>query len=123
MGRRMESLNLIELAYIFFARARARIYRSAIVGMFAFLPVFAATPHKNFTDLISSIQDPKLSICLPAIEDLARTKNPDAVNPLANALAIEKRPLVRRYLVDALGELGSANARPFLMASLKDPDS
>jgi hypothetical protein len=69
------------------------------------------------------ISDGKLEICLPAIEKLGHSKDASAVAPLASAFATEQRPLVRRYLVDALGLLSNPDARPTLILALNDADA
>ena len=70
----------------------------------------------------NTITDAKLNICLPAIEKLGRSKDASAVAPLINAYAAEQRPLVRRYIVDALGLLKNNAAIPTLDQALQDPD-
>ena len=110
--------------------ARTRIYSSASVFVLAcsiFSIANATADNSNLLDAqttqqIQSIQNAQLQICLPAIEALGRSKNMAVVNPLADALSSEKRPVVRRYLVDALGTLRSRAALPTLKQALNDPD-
>lgn len=114
----------------FFARARTRIYRSKLVLVLASLaasfanvtPVNANSTDAHTAQQIQAIHDAKLQICLPAIESLGRSKNVSIVQPLADAFTSEKRPVVRRYIVDALGNLRSRTAIPVLKQALNDTD-
>lgn len=122
----MDPRLFIEQKIFFFARARTRLYRALLVAASSALflavifPSFAIPSDRQQT--AANISHPQLSVCLPAIEKLGLSKDPNAVAPLAQAVADEQRPLVRRYLVDALGHLGYAEGRPTLIAALRDPD-
>jgi epoxyqueuosine reductase len=58
-----------------------------------------------------------------AVVALGNTRNPDAVAPLARALASEHEPLVRSHAAWALGQLGGIAARRALERALGDCDA
>jgi HEAT repeat protein len=114
-----------QLSIFFRAPARSRSAKiSMILFVFICTPIPAAwTLDKNLTQASQQVNAEKLEVCLPAIEMLGRSHNGDAVAPLTLAFDLEKRPLVRRYIVDALGQLGSRDGQPTLVKALKDSDS
>jgi HEAT repeat protein len=126
----MELRNRIGKSNFFFAHARTRVYRSWMLSAVAacgFLAARADSANPNPLDAqtqqqIQSIQNANTQICLPAIEALGRSKNPAVVKPLADAFAQENRPVVRRYIVDALGNLRNRTAIPVLKLALNDSD-
>jgi HEAT repeat protein len=109
------------------ARASARTEEAKIALIICSLsfcvPSFSFALNNNLQQAANKISDAKLTICLPAIEKLGSSKEASAVAPLASAFAAEQRPLVRRYLVDALGNLKNNAAIPTLAQALQDPDT
>jgi HEAT repeat protein len=128
--------DFIGQAQFFFARVRVRIYSGArsprrpgsslllialIFSSFLLsLPAFALDP--SLKPALKKIADPKLSVCLPAIESLGHSRSPEVADTLAAALLTEKRPIVRRYLVDALGLLRQPSTAAAVIQALRDPD-
>jgi HEAT repeat protein len=112
----------------FFTRACPRIVRSALAvtcGLILSLAASAAQVGKLDAETSSKLQaitNAQLQICLPAIEALGRSNNPAVIKPLADAFALENRPVVRRSIIDALGSLRSRSAIPTLKQALNDPD-
>ena len=121
----------------FFARTRVRslvvtpVKTGAQWLLMLWIPAFAGMTAVNLSaaDLdaktnqqLQAIQDPSTQICLPAIEALGHSNNPAVVQPLADAFAQENRPLVRRYIVEALGYLRNRAAIPVFKQALNDPD-
>ena len=108
------------------ARVSARTESAKIVLIICSLsfcvPSLALALNSTLQLAANNISDGKLNICLPAIETLGRSKDASAVAPLINAYAAEQRPLVRRYIVDALGMLKNDAAIPTLANALQDPD-
>ena len=123
----MKIRHLIGPSIFFFARVRTRVYRAFF--SFTFSGLFLATIFSSFisaTNLqqtAAKISNSNLSICLPAIQKLGGSKDLGAVAPLAHAFSTEQRAIVRRFITDALGQLGFAEGRPALLAALKDSDS
>jgi hypothetical protein len=115
----------------FFARARMHAFERhtiRIQNLLVFLALVISLPaashalDKKLQKAASQISNPSYDVCLPAIELLGRSKNIEAVPPLAKAYPKENRPLVRRYLIDALGLLGSRDSQPVLAQALNDSD-
>jgi HEAT repeat protein len=87
------------------------------------LPQASEALDKKLAKATTQISDSNLDICLPAIELLGHSRNGEIVNVLTQAFANEKRALVRRYLVDALGLLGRRLGQPTLVKALSDSDA
>ncbi len=122
----MKFLLFIVLGVFFFARVRTRTIiriNALIFSLLLLLPLLALASNQNLQHSVTNIANPKLNISLPAIESLGRSKDPQAVAPLSQAFANEQRSLVRRYLVDALGQLGFPQGRATLIKALKDNDA
>jgi HEAT repeat protein len=110
--------------------ARTRVYRKYILSAFALSGLLitqadSATPSPldaQTQQQLQAIQNANTQICLSAIQALGKSRNPAVVQPLSNAFAQENRPVVRRYIVDALGNLRNRAAIPALKQALNDPD-
>ncbi len=126
----MELTGFIGQGIIFFTRTRARIKRSSFIFTFGLvLWLLSASYAANTKQIdpktvqqLQSVNNAQLQICLPAIESLGRSKNAAVVIPLADAFAQETRPVVRRYIVDALGNLRNRASLPALKQALRDPE-
>src|SRR5262249_11510614 len=99
--------------------ARARVYSVAILCSLSAAFAFSVA---TFEENVKAISDAKLDSCLPSIEALGHSGRSDAADALVKAYDLEKRPLVRRYIVDALGLLKTQSARPVFMKALGDSD-
>jgi HEAT repeat protein len=125
----IDRLFIVLQSVFFFARARAharsRMMKIVLIfGAFASLPINPSYAAKNSKpSLAHDIRSEKLEICLPAIETLVRSQDADSVVLLTQAYQTEKRALVRRYIVDALGLIGSRQGQPTLVNALQDADS
>jgi len=86
----------------------------------AFVNVLAADP--TLQNTLHQISDQNLNVSLPAIEKLGQSKDPEVMAALMQAFSQEQRPVVRRYIVDALGCLKNIGTLPILKIALKDPD-
>src|SRR5450755_2141562 len=88
----------------FFARTRARIVSSAILVL---LTAFASTTlladEKTFQDSLTKISSADLGISLQAVDYLGHSHDSRAVSALSTAYNGEKRMVVKRTIVDALG--------------------
>ncbi len=125
----MGLFRLILKTNIFRARThafeRSTMRQTLTLAIFALLiapltDTQAAMVAPNDFNLVTSSDT---GLCLPAIERLGASHDSDcATFPLIQALAAEKRPVVRRYLVDALGRLRSPDSVPALKIALRDPD-
>jgi HEAT repeat protein len=103
---------------------RTKSFKNAFI-LVAFITIVSVPSwsiNPSLTQALNSISDPKLSVCLPAIEQLGNSHDGDVVPALTQALGQEKRPTVRRYLVEALGRLRSPDAVPALTQALSDQD-
>lgn len=126
----MDFSNFIGQAYFFFARARAYIVKAAavtgcVLSLTLSLAAAAADPQTlttALTEQLRAVKDAQLKICLPAIESLGRSGNAMVARRLNDAYSQEKRPLVRRYIVDALGNLRHRSSLPTLKIALEDAD-
>jgi HEAT repeat protein len=131
----MELRNLIGQSNFFFTRACTCLPagRRARSILFVFALVLASISSSIIADSnfpldaqtqqqLQAIQNANTQICLPAIEALGRSNNPAVVKPLADAFAQENRPVVRRYIVEALGYLRNRATIPTLKQALNDPD-
>jgi len=115
---------------LFFARAQGRPRSSLLqigsifiyFSLFAFLPARAAFT-SSVQDTAKNISDADLGAALSAIDTLGRSRDEAAVELLAQAFSQEKRIVIRRALVDALGLLRFPSATPALTAALQDPQA
>jgi HEAT repeat protein len=122
--RRSQSIWATGFLFLTRVRVGARTEGCAIRAVFLALLLTApalALP-RSLRKAAQEITHAKLDTCLPAIEALERSKDRSAVPVLAAALATERRPLVRRYLVDALGRLADPSAASALKTALRDAD-
>jgi HEAT repeat protein len=106
------------------ANARTEIAKIALIicSLSFAVPSSTFALSKALQQAATNISDVKLTICLPAIEKLGHSKDASAAAPLISAFASEQRPLVRRYIVDALGLLKNNAAIPTLGQALQDTD-
>ena len=126
----MDFLFNIGQSIFFFARTRTRIEKIQPIfifglALFVLSTGFAAAPKKwdaQTTQEIQNITNSQTQICLPAIDALGHSNNAQVVQPLSIAFSQETRPVVRRYIVDALGNLRNHAALPTLKLALQDQD-
>src|ERR1700687_2434896 len=122
----MELTFLISQNIFSFARACVRtrsmviLIASIFASFFLSLPVLALDP--GLKTALKNISDSKMNVCLPAIESLGHSGRPEVADTLAAALQTEKRSIVRRYLVDALGLLRQPSTPPAVIQALNAPD-
>ncbi len=136
--------SCFQQVFLFFARAGAHVYSvsaapacrqagrpgSSLSIIAAILWLFSTPLWSDPISLdatlqaaVDKISDPKTQVCLPAIESLGRSEKPTVIPDLAKAFKSEKRALVRRYIVDALGQIRHANTLSALQLALKDSNA
>jgi len=71
----------------------------------------------------STLNNPSLDVCLPAIQSLGRSRNGASAPLLIAAYDAEQRDLVRRAIVDALTLLRQPAARPVFFNALQSNDA
>ena len=135
----MKLQDRIGQSNFFFTRARTRV-RSLVVTpvktgaqwlLMFWVPAFAGMTAINLSaadidaktqQQLQAIQNANTQICLPAIQALGHSNNSAVVQPLADAFTQENRPIVRRYIVEALGYLRNRSTIPTLKQALNDSD-
>jgi HEAT repeat protein len=107
----------------FFARTRTRILSSALLVLLtAFISTTVLADEKTFADSLSKISNANLGVSLQAVDYLGRSHDRRAVLGLSAAYSHEKRMVVQRAIVDALGLLRSSDAAPVLLQALNNPE-
>ena len=81
----------------------------------------AAIGDAALPSLLDALKHPEWLVRLHAVEALAKSRSPDAVEPLLWALFNDHDQAVREDVVRALGDLGDARAMEFLMVAMKEP--
>jgi hypothetical protein len=76
---------------------------------------------RDITALIAGLRDPAIRRRQAAAQELGRSGNPAATEPLGTALS-DAHPKVRSACVQALGRLGEPAASPFLIRALDDTE-
>lgn len=71
--------------------------------------------------LLDALKHPEWLVRLHAVEALAKSRSADAVEPLLWALFNDPDQAIREDVVRALGDLGDARAREFLVMAMKEP--
>ena len=72
--------------------------------------------------LIESLKSPNGNTRRQAATGLGRLRNPAAVQPLLERLAVEDKPTVRQHIAEALGRIGQDEARQVLEKIANDPN-
>lgn len=120
----MENFFHIRMGHFFFARACACKYSSALALIFSIAFSASAAPAPvSFQAAVKNLSSQNYGICLAAIDQLGHSGQERATLALAQAFNGEKRMIVRRAMVDALGLLRFASGRAVVVTALQDPDA
>jgi HEAT repeat protein len=120
--------TIIGKGTFFFARARVctrtRLYKiSSISGLlFLFSVSTSLTAAPPVKQAIKNLSSSNLDLCLPAIDVLGKSKGEAAAIALVNAYELENRLLVKRMIVEALGQIGRPEGRKTVVKALEDAD-
>ena len=121
--------TIIGKVIFFFARAHARTRSRVLeigwfygaISLFAASIALAASPVVNTA--IKNISSQNLDLCLSAIDALGKAKEMTGAIALAAAYESENRVLVKRLIVEALGQIGRAEGRAAVIKALGDADA